>query len=118
MPVSAFSLPHLPGCPPIVPGRTWGEPTGGTALTLENCQHQGKRFLLVDLKDRESTSAAGVRALAGHLAHQIDGPLNVAGPRESERAGTYDAAREFLVGVFACVLACVATASPPAGGGR
>src|SRR5258707_9057662 len=43
---------------------TWGEPTGGTALTLETCQRESKRCLLVDLNDRESTSAAGVKALA------------------------------------------------------
>jgi hypothetical protein len=97
---------------------TWGEPTGGTALTLETCQHEGKRFLLVDLNDREITSTAGVRALAEGLAHKVDGPLNVAGPRESERAGTYDAARKFLESVFACVLACVAAGSPSAGGGQ
>jgi len=94
---------------------TWGEPTGGTALTLETCQCEGKPCLLVDLNDRESTSAAGVRALADHLAHKIDGPLNVAGPRESERAGTYDVARKFLDAVFACVLACGPKRSPSGG---
>jgi hypothetical protein len=41
---------------------TWGEPTGGTALTLRTCQNDGKPFFLVNLHNSASTSADRVRS--------------------------------------------------------
>ena len=79
---------------------TRGEPTGGTALTLAICQRAAKPCVLVDLNDPASTSPEAAHALADHVARTIDGPLNVAGPRASERPGIYDAARHFLEVLF------------------
>jgi hypothetical protein len=88
---------------------TWAEPTGGTALTLATCRREAKRFFLVNLNDDETTSTAAITTLAGHLAHTVEGSLNVAGPRESEHSGVYTTARQFLDAVFARVLARAAT---------
>jgi hypothetical protein len=78
---------------------TRGETTGGTALTLATCIRARKPYRLVDLNDAASTLPDAVCSLAVDFARTIDGPLNIAGPRESEKPGIYDAARQFL-GVF------------------
>jgi hypothetical protein len=75
---------------------TRGEPTGGTALTVATCIRAGKPYCLVDLTDAASTNPEAVRSLAEGLARTTDGPLNIAGPRESEQSGVCDAARQFL----------------------
>ena len=68
-----------------------GEPTGGTALTLDFAAQLRKPALLVDLNLEDSPA----RALAWVAAERIV-TLNVAGPRESTQPGIYQRARAFL----------------------
>lgn len=70
---------------------TRGEPTGGTALTIEYAQRLRKPHLVLDLT--EAPDPAVVRAWAEDQDVRV---LNVVGPRESENAGIYERAREFL----------------------
>lgn len=70
---------------------TFGEPTGGTAQTVDVAKRLKKPHLILDLT--ESPSAQGVHAWA--LAHAIV-VLNVAGPRESKCPGIYARALRFL----------------------
>ncbi len=69
---------------------TVGEPTGGTALTVETAVALGRPHLIVDL-DRPDLDHA-----AAFLASHRPGTLNVAGPRESQRPGIGTRAREVL----------------------
>ncbi|WP_447980191.1 putative molybdenum carrier protein [Candidatus Nitrospira bockiana] len=68
-----------------------GEPSGGTALTLEVARRLAKPSLLIDLSNPPSPDA--VRAWL--TAHGIR-TLNVAGPRESTCPGIYADAVAFL----------------------
>ena len=71
------------------------EPSPGTNLTMETAQAQGKALLVVDLfAPGEQVKAAAWIAEKGIRV------LNVAGPRESESPGVYEAARTFLEAVF------------------
>ena len=60
---------------------SFGEPTGGTALTLKLAQSSGKPFLAVDLEAVSPEDAAG--QIRVWLADTGVRALNVAGPRES-----------------------------------
>ncbi len=60
---------------------SFGEPTGGTALTLKLAQSSGKPCLAVDLESLSQEEAAGrVREWLVDTGVRV---LNVAGPRES-----------------------------------
>jgi len=78
----------------------WGEPTGGTLLTVEECRKLGKPYLVIDLTD-EANQPAAIQAVRTWIATNLDGGvLNVAGPRGSEHPSVYPRAREFLREVF------------------
>ncbi|MGH7228520.1 MAG: putative molybdenum carrier protein [Nitrospiraceae bacterium] len=70
---------------------TRGQPTEGTALTIEVAERQGKPHLVMDLN--EQPDCATVRAWA--IMHRIR-VLNVAGPREEKSPGIYVRASQFL----------------------
>lgn len=70
---------------------TWGRPTGGTALTMEQTERLRKPCLVVDLA--AAADAGSVRAWALMQGVRV---LNVAGPRESESPGVYGHAVAFL----------------------
>lgn len=72
-----------------------GRLAGGSALTARLSAAHGKPWLRVDLDTMSAGDAARrVRAWLGGLAVSV---LNVAGPRESERPGIGEAARDLLV---------------------
>ncbi len=72
-----------------------GEPEGGTALTIREAVRQGKPHYVHRLGDPPSGTVQ--RWLNGQA-----GPvLNVAGPRESEAPGVYEAVRAFLRAIWA-----------------
>ena len=75
---------------------TRGEPTGGTAQTVEAAQRLGKPCLVLDLEARPDAGA--VRAWVD--AHAVN-VLNIAGPRESNPPGIYTQAAQFLRRVLA-----------------
>jgi hypothetical protein len=70
---------------------TYGEPVGGTALTIAFVRKENKPCLVLDLA--EAPRIAPVQEWI--RAHNIR-VLNVAGPRESTAPGIYTLAREFL----------------------
>jgi len=70
---------------------TWGQPTGGTALTVKLARKQRKPFLLVDLA--QGGEPETVRDWIWRNEIEI---LNVAGPRESQSPGIHDRAVGFL----------------------
>jgi predicted Rossmann-fold nucleotide-binding protein len=72
-----------------------GEPSGGTALTIELARKHKKPCLVVNVGD-----AAKVEDVCTWLGEQRIQVLNVAGPRESNEAGVYGQAETFLRSVF------------------
>ena len=66
-------------------------PTGGTALTIQEAERQGKPLLVVDLY-----APLEMSAVADWLAAHEIRVLNVAGPRESEAPGIYWRAKAFM----------------------
>jgi len=68
---------------------------GGTALTKREAEKRGRPALLV--RRDEPDAVARIRAWIEE--HEIC-VLNVAGPRESEEPGIYEAARTLLEGLF------------------
>ncbi len=71
------------------------DPSPGTNLTIEKAHALEKALLLIDLT-RNPNPIDIVRWIADSKIHV----LNVAGPRESEAPGVYEAARVFLEEVF------------------
>lgn len=71
-------------------------PAGGTALTLQAARKAGKPCRHVRLPATADAHAATHR----WLREQGVRTLNVAGPRASEEAGIYEAARAFLDGLL------------------
>ena len=71
------------------------DPSPGTNLTIEKAHALDKPLLLLDL-----TLDPEPLAVAGWIAENGIRVLNVAGPRESEAPGVYEAARVFLEAVF------------------
>ena len=63
----------------------------GTNLTVDEAQAQGKPLRIVDL----SANGQGADVALWIVQNEIS-VLNVAGPRESEEPGIYEAARKFL----------------------
>jgi hypothetical protein len=70
---------------------TEGEPTGGTALTIEAARGLGRPLLVLDL-DRRPT----VVTVEDWLHTQRIRVLNIAGPRESQMPGIYRRAYDFV----------------------
>jgi predicted Rossmann-fold nucleotide-binding protein len=70
---------------------TRGEPTEGTALTIELAARHQKPCLVVDLNAEPQP-----QAVADWVARHRPRTLNVAGPRESKSPGIYERARAFL----------------------
>jgi hypothetical protein len=66
---------------------TYGDPTGGSGLTVNLAQQHHKPFLVVDLEMETADSAAAL--ITGWLKNMRPAVLNVAGPRESEHPETY-----------------------------
>jgi hypothetical protein len=77
---------------------TRGAPTGGTALTVDIAQREGRPLLLIDLADPESNPDSVIRRWLE--AHRIE-VLNVAGPRASGASGIAEAVHRLLVAVLA-----------------
>ncbi|HIE44197.1 MAG TPA: molybdenum cofactor carrier [Candidatus Omnitrophica bacterium] len=72
---------------------TWGEPTGGTALTIElTCAHK-KPCLIFDLKKGKGGVIENILEWIEENHIEI---LNVAGPRESKVPGIYETAKSLL----------------------
>ena len=70
---------------------TRGQPTEGTALTIELAERQGKPHLVLDLDAQPER--ASVRTWV--TTHRIRA-LNIAGPREEKSPGIYALASQFL----------------------
>ena len=70
---------------------TEGEPSGGTAVTIQFARRHGKPCLVVDLEENAEPGTVG-RWIAEHRI----AVLNVAGPRESKCPGIYRRAAAFL----------------------
>jgi hypothetical protein len=75
---------------------TWGEPTGGTLLTIDECRSTGKPHLVIDLSDEENDAEAVEAARKWIARNMTGGVLNLAGPRASAYPGVYEKARRFL----------------------
>ncbi len=73
----------------------FNKPSPGTKATIEEARVQGKALLLIDL----TAYPKGIDVAAWMVANGIQ-VLNVAGPRQSEAPGVYEAARAFLGDVF------------------
>ena len=74
---------------------TRGEPTGGTAQTVDDAVWLRKPSLIVDL-----AQAADPAVVREWLAQHRIRVLNVAGPRESKDPGIYREASQFLQWLF------------------
>lgn len=74
---------------------TLGNPTGGTALTIEHAQELRRPCLVVDLNLPVKTDA-----INGWLAANQIQTLNVAGPRASESPQIYELAKTMLRNLF------------------
>ena len=72
---------------------SYGEPTGGTRLTLREAARRGRPHALIDLANPVVWSAR-LRTVRETIIGV--GVLNVAGPRESHHPGTYDMAKALL----------------------
>jgi hypothetical protein len=70
---------------------TVGQPTGGTALTIDLASRWSRPCLRVDLARRPSAQRVRDWAEANRVA-----VLNVAGPRETTSPGVYDRSAAFL----------------------
>jgi len=79
------------------------EPTGGTALTIKQCEALNKPYYLYQLQGNNSTYVDGPEnpydVLYWFNSHQIR-ILNVAGPREGKHCPVYDHTYGFLTEFF------------------
>lgn len=80
----------------------FGAPSGGTLETLRIAEEAGKPFLTIDAAVKPVEIAA-VEA-AAFIDEQSIATLNVAGPRESTRAGSGDYARALVARLLEIVL--------------
>lgn len=76
-----------------------GNPSGGTAFTIQVARQMKKPCLEVDVREAESAG----RILDWLMKVRVE-TLNVAGPRESGEPGIYREAKRLLVQVFRDVL--------------
>jgi hypothetical protein len=67
---------------------------GGTLLTVNTCERDGKPCLVIQLDS--SGNEEDVSRIRNGLKTTHIRTLNVAGPRESKRPGAYQAASQFL----------------------
>jgi hypothetical protein len=74
---------------------TPGEPTGGTAQTVDDAVRLNKPYLVIDLARPYRVSTVLEWATAHHVR-----VLNIAGPRESKSPGVYRDASDFLRELF------------------
>lgn len=65
----------------------FGEPAGGSKLTLNQCQRLGKPCLLIDANTMTASEATAL--IRAFVIDQNAGVLNVAGPSEGRTPGTY-----------------------------
>lgn len=79
---------------------TWGEPTGGTLLTVNECHKAGKPHLVLDLAAEGDVYEAVKVAREWVMANLSGGVLNVAGPRASRHPVVYEGARAFVMAVL------------------
>ena len=77
---------------------TVGNPTEGTAFTVECARKHQKSYLLIDLKEKDGMQA--VTHIREWLAVRQTDVLNVAGPRESKAPGIYEKVFNILLDVF------------------
>ena len=78
----------------------WGEPKGGTLLTVDACRSTGKPYLVINLTD-EGNLAVSIQRAREWIADTVAGcVLNVAGPRASEAPAAYERTRLFLRAVL------------------
>ncbi len=77
---------------------TFGEPTGGTALTEKIANRHGRPCLVLDM-ERISSDAAAARCRE-FLEEKRPAALNVAGPRASGEPRIYEAVRGLLTRVL------------------
>ena len=76
----------------------YGNPAGGTLLTLESCIKESKAFLLIDA---ESLSIEEASARIQRFIEQNNiSIVNIAGPRASEKAEAYGYAKLVMLNVF------------------
>jgi hypothetical protein len=79
---------------------SWGKPTGGTLLTVNECSKTGKPHVVIDLADEQNLATA-VQAIRDWIqANVAEGILNVAGPRASRHGSLYDRARAFVLALL------------------
>jgi hypothetical protein len=72
-----------------------GEPTGGTALTIQICKDIPKPYMVYQLDDEDPSAV--LKWLKGY---NVD-LLNIAGPRELKSRPVYDRTHKFLGELFA-----------------
>jgi Circularly permutated YpsA SLOG family len=77
---------------------TRGQPSPGTALTIDLARRLERPLLVLDLRDDPDPGA-----VARFVRDREVGVLNVAGPRESQRPGIGEQARAFLERAFRLV---------------
>ena len=77
---------------------TRGQPSPGTALTIDLARRLERPLLVLDLRDDPDPGA-----VARFVRDQDVGVLNVAGPRESQSPGIGSEARAFLERAFRLV---------------
>ena len=77
---------------------TRGQPSPGTALTIELARRVERPLLVLDLRDDPDPGA-----VARFVRDREVGVLNVAGPRESQSPGIGEQARAFLERAFRLV---------------
>jgi len=77
---------------------TRGQPSPGTALTIELARRLDRRLLVLDLRDSPDPASVAAFVRQGEIA-----VLNVAGPRESQSPGIGQEARAFLELAFRLV---------------
>jgi hypothetical protein len=78
---------------------TWGEPAGGTLLTVQVCRNRRKPHYIVDLAEADQQAAVGM--VRDWIAASLPGGiLNVAGPRASQDAAVVERAKAFLRAVL------------------
>jgi hypothetical protein len=80
----------------LMPGGTIHSP--GTALTEEIARRMGRPFAVIDPVAGLDAAVPGALTLLDRIPD--DGTLNVAGPRESQSPGIYDATRTLLVALL------------------
>lgn len=77
---------------------TYGEPSGGTAYTINCLVLHKKPYLLIDLKAK--SNLLSINAIKEWLQKNNFETINIAGPRESEVPGIYRRVYNILKAVF------------------